>query len=288
MQEPCEKSNQVEDRDSEKTLDHQTSKQDNVNDHMDDRSKGCSTVEKFETQYPNLSGKTETIASAKHGLQKSLEISESPFNTTRHEMGDIADAIVEQASDECETYTLADKINIFEIIQEDFMEETNEGETKDELLGRKDADLNAIQTLASQSISSMEKNNSDPVIISTLNEDTGCEYREANEDGTRKDAIIRSNKTIDDADGTEVQHIIRDSDKAGVRQERMVINNYISIKRLKRKHIRLINTIQKKDSTTTSNSLQPVFHNGKILVTKKSHAFNGKFDGTMKRKLRTR
>ena len=115
VQEPCEKSDQVEDRDSGKTLDYQTSKQDNVNDHMDDRSKGCSTVEKFETQYPNLSGKTETIASAKHGLQKSLEISESPFNTTRHELGDIADAIVEQASDDCETYILAYKANIFEI-----------------------------------------------------------------------------------------------------------------------------------------------------------------------------
>ena len=158
-------------------------------------------------------------------------------------MGDIADAIAEQASDECETYTLADKVNIFEIIQEDVMEETNEGEMKDELLGRKGADLNAIQLLASQSISSMEKNNSDPVIISTLNKDTGCEYREANEDGTRKDAIIRSNKTINNVDCTEIQHEIRDSDKAGFRQERMVITNYTSTKRLMRKRIRLIYTI---------------------------------------------
>ena len=68
----------------------------------------------------------------------------------------------------------------------------------------------------------------------------------------------------------------------------MISNNYTSIKRLKRRHIQLINTIQKMDSTATSNGLQPVSHNGKILVTKKSHAFNGKFDATTKRKLRTR
>ena len=84
-------------------------------------------------------------------------------------MGDIADAVVMQASDTCETYTRADKVNTFEIIQEEVMEDTNEGEMEDELLGKKDADLNAIQSLASQSISSMEKNNSDPVIIGTLN-----------------------------------------------------------------------------------------------------------------------
>ena len=73
---------------------------------MDVRSIGYSTMEKFETKYPNLSRKTETITSANHELQKSLEIFESPSKTTGHEMGDIADAVVKQASDTCETYTL--------------------------------------------------------------------------------------------------------------------------------------------------------------------------------------
>ena len=50
-------------------------------------------------------------------------------------MGDIADAVVKQAGDTCETYTLADKVNTFEIIQEEVMEGTNEGEMEDELLG---------------------------------------------------------------------------------------------------------------------------------------------------------
>ena len=90
-------------------------------------------------------------------------------------MGNIADAIVEQASDDYETYTLADKVNIFEIIQKDVMEETNKKEMNDELLRRKGADLNTIQSLASQSVCSMGKKNSDPVIISTLKRDKGCE-----------------------------------------------------------------------------------------------------------------
>ena len=99
---------------------------------------------------------------------------------------------------------------------------------------------------------------------------------------------MRSDKPINDADRTEIQHIIRDSDKAGVRREKMVSNNYTSIKRLKRIHIRLVNGIQKKDSTATSDSLHPILHNGKILVTKKNHAFNGKFNTTMKRESRNR
>ena len=89
VQVPCEESDQVEDRDSGETLDIQTLKQDNVNDHMDDGSKGCSTE------------KTETNASA-----KPLEISESPFKITKHETGDITNAIAEQANDGYETYTL--------------------------------------------------------------------------------------------------------------------------------------------------------------------------------------
>ena len=109
-------------------------------------------MEKFETQYPNLFGKTETITSANHELQKSLEIFESPLKTTGQEMGDIVDAVVMQASDTCETYTRADKINTFEIIQEEVMEDTDEGEMEDELLGNKDADLNTIQSLASPSV----------------------------------------------------------------------------------------------------------------------------------------
>ena len=60
-----------------------------MDDHMDDESKGRSTKE------------TETNASA-----KPLEISESPFNITKHETGDIANAIAEQANDGYETYTL--------------------------------------------------------------------------------------------------------------------------------------------------------------------------------------
>ena len=45
VQIPCEKSDQVEDRDSEKTLNYRTSKQDNIDDHMDDESKGRLTKE---------------------------------------------------------------------------------------------------------------------------------------------------------------------------------------------------------------------------------------------------
>ena len=49
-------------------------------------------MEKFETQYSNLSGKTETIASTNRQLQESPEIFESPSKTMEYEMGDIADA----------------------------------------------------------------------------------------------------------------------------------------------------------------------------------------------------
>ena len=110
VQKPCEKSDHAEDRDSGRTLDCQTSKRNSVNDHIDVRSKTYSTMEKFETHYPNLSGKTESIISANHNFQKSLKIFESPSKTTGHEMGDIADAVVKRASDTCETYTLADKV----------------------------------------------------------------------------------------------------------------------------------------------------------------------------------
>ena len=172
-----------------------------------------------------------------------------------HEMGDIVDAVVKQADDTCETDTIANNVNTFDIIQEGVMGGTDKGVMEGVFSGRKDANLNAIRLLASQSVISLENNNSGPVIISTFNEDTSCEHRETNDDDTRRNAILRSIKTIDDGDITEMNHEIKDSDKAGVSRERMVINNYTSIKRLKRKPIRLIDTQQKENSTATSNSL---------------------------------
>ena len=77
---------------------------------------------------------------------------------------------------------------------------------KGELSGSKDAYLNTIRLVASQSVNSLENNSSDPVIISALNEDMSYEYRETNDDGTRKDAILRSNQTIDGADITDMNH----------------------------------------------------------------------------------
>ena len=54
VQVPCEESDQVEDRDSGKTLDYQTVKQDKVNDHMDDRSLKLSTQTCLGKQKPLL------------------------------------------------------------------------------------------------------------------------------------------------------------------------------------------------------------------------------------------
>ena len=65
------------------------------------------------------------------------------------------------------------------------MEETDKKEMKNELLESKGADLNTIQSIASQPVCSMDKINSDPVIISTLK-------RSVSEDGTEKDATVRS------------------------------------------------------------------------------------------------
>ena len=70
-------------------------------------------MEKFETQYSNLSGKTETIASTSYQLQESLEIFESSTGAMEHEMGDIVDAVVKQADDTGETDTLANNANTF-------------------------------------------------------------------------------------------------------------------------------------------------------------------------------
>ena len=68
----------------------------------------------------------------------------------------------------------------------------DKGVMEGELLGRKDANLNAIRSVASQSVNSLENNSSDPVIISALNEDMSYEYKETYDDGTRKDAVLRS------------------------------------------------------------------------------------------------
>ena len=51
-------------------------------------------MEKFETQYSNLSGKTETIASTSYQLQESPEIFESSARAMKHEVGDIVDVVV--------------------------------------------------------------------------------------------------------------------------------------------------------------------------------------------------
>ena len=54
---------------------------------------------------------------------------------------------------------------------------------------------------------------------------------------------------------TDMNHEIKNTDKAGVSREDIIINRYTSIKRLKRKPIWLIDTQEKENSTTTSNSL---------------------------------
>ena len=101
-----------------------------------------------------------------------------------YKIGDIADAVVKQADDTCETDTIANNVNTFDIIQEGVMGGTDKGVMEGELSGRKDANLNTIRSEANQSVYSLENNSSDPVIISALNEDMSYEYRETNDDGT--------------------------------------------------------------------------------------------------------
>ena len=163
-------------------------------------------MEKFETQCSSISGKTETIASTIYQLQESLEIFESKTGAVEHEMGDIVDVVVKQANDTCETNTLADNDSTFDIIREEKVEGTDKGVMKGELSGRKDANLNTIQSVASQPVNSLENKGSCQVIISAVSEDMSHENKETNDNGTRKDAILKSNQTINDVDITDMNH----------------------------------------------------------------------------------
>ena len=59
------------------------------------------------------------------------------------------------------------------------------------------------------------------------------EYREANEDGTRKDAILKSHQAIDGVHITNINHENKATNDVGVGREKMIINKDTSIERLK-------------------------------------------------------
>ena len=98
-------------------------------------------MEKVETEYLSIIGKTETIATTSYQLQESLEIFESTMGAIEHELGENINVAVEQAEDTCETDTFADESTV-NLSQGNKMEGTNKGMMEGELSGRKDANPN--------------------------------------------------------------------------------------------------------------------------------------------------
>ena len=185
QQVPDEKSDPVEERHSGGPVDYQKSNRDGKTDHTIIRSKDYSSMEKVETEYLSIIGKTETIATTSYQLQESLEIFESTMGAIEHELGENINVAVEQAEDTCETDTFADESTV-NLSQGNKMEGTNKGMMEGELSGRKDANPKLVQLANNQPVNILENSDFNETVIGTIVRDMNHVNEDTDDVGIRK------------------------------------------------------------------------------------------------------